>query len=183
MKKLLVLCAALAVAPLAAGCSSTGAEVSVLASDTVPVRAGSTYAWAAAPAGSTTDPRVANDIIDQRIRLAIERNFAGKGYVLVADPAAANVTVQYFAAVRDTTELRLETWGATGVRWGYYGPPRMESHTVDYAEGVLMIDITDRMSGQLAWRGVSKKRLYRGDATQGELDRLVGELTRDLPET
>lgn len=178
--RILGLCSALVATNLVAGCASIN-DVSVLASDTVPARAGSTFAWAPASAGSNQDLRVANDIIEHRIRRAIELALADIGFRQVADPTRAGLTVAHYATVQDVQETRVETWTSPRLRWGFSGAPRFDAYTVDYTEGALLIDITDRPSSQLAWRAPSRKQVDRNDASQEAINAVVADMTRSLP--
>lgn len=173
----------LVAAPLLNACTSSGRNVSVMTSDVVAVQPGSTFAWAPSPVTSNQDPRVANDIIDQRLRLAVEQALAAKGFRRVTDPASATLTVAYFVAVRDRQETHVDALGDTGFRWTFYGPPQFDAHTTNITEGGLIIDLTDRASGRLAWRAATRKRVHPGDGAQEALNATVRDLTASLPST
>jgi hypothetical protein len=179
----------LALAPLAA-CQSPGGNVTVLQSGTVAVPAGATYAWKPMPAGATTDPRVANDIIQERLTTAIDTALAAKGFRRVADPAAAQLLVSYYVGLENRQETQVSsfgggpTWcGFRGCAWGFYGPPTVDVDNVHYTEGTLMVDLTDRASGKLAWRSTSQRRVDKSDAAQSELNAIVADMTKSLPTT
>jgi hypothetical protein len=179
----------LALAPLAA-CQSPGGNVTVLQSGTVAVPAGATYAWKPKPAGATTDPRVANDIIQERLTTAIDTALAAKGFRRVADPAAAQLLVSYYVGLENRQETQVSsfgggpTWcGFRGCAWGFYGPPTVDVDNVHYTEGTLMVDLTDRASGKLAWRSTSQRRVDKSDAAQSELNAIVADMTKSLPTT
>lgn len=170
------------------GCQGAGGDVSVLSSSSVAPRPGASYAWA--PVSNSGDPRVANDIVDQRIRAAIDSALAAKGYRQVSDPASADLTVTYHVALQDRTEIRADTFGADpvycGLRgcfggWGYYGAPTTTIRNIDYTEGTLLLDITDRASGQLAWRATSQRRVDQSDSDQASLNAIVLDMTQSLP--
>lgn len=173
-------------------CETPAGKVSVLASDTVTLTPGATYAWAPVPATTVgQDLRVNNDIIQGRIRAAVDASLAAKGYRHVPDAGAANLLVAYYVGVQQRTEYRVDTYGgragvACGRRgciggWGLYGPPSADIRNVDYTQGALMLDITDRASGKLAWRAVSQKRVDEKDATQEGLNAIVADMTKTLP--
>lgn len=176
----------LALAPLAA-CQSPAGEVSVLQSGTVTVAAGSSYAWAPTPATTNADPRIANDIIQERLKTAIDTALAAKGFRRVADPASAQLLVSYHVGLENRQETRVSsfggpTWcGVRGCAWGLYGPPMVDVDNVQYTEGTMLLDLTDRATGKLAWRAMSQRRVDRGDAAQSELNAIVADMTRSLP--
>lgn len=191
MLRVLMASTVVGAALLLSGCETPGGKVSVLASDSVALTPGATYAWAPHPAGSSTDPRLANDIIDQRIHNAIDQALAAKGYRRVASPASAQLQVAYYAALQDRQETEVDSWGGNagtmcGIRgcisgWGLYGAPQVDVRNIDYTQGTLMIDITDRTSGRLAWRATSDKRVDASDASQASINAIVMDMTKALP--
>jgi len=174
-----------------AGCASQAARVTVLTSDPTALIPGSTYVWAPQPAGATMDPRLANDVMNQRLRTAVDQALAAKGYRQVSDPAGAALQVAYFAVLQDQQAMAVDRWGGSsgpgcGLRgcidgWGMYGPPMGNVSSINYTQGALIVDITDLKTGRLAWRATSEKRVDHADATQAGLNSIVTELTRDLP--
>jgi len=156
-------------------------EVDVVRSDVVSVQAGSSFAWAPVPSYSNQDPRAANDIIDQRIRRAVEQALTEKGYRQISDPASAALTVAYYVAVDERQETRIDSWGGASSRWGVYGAPQFSAHTDTYTEGALILDLTDRASGRLAWRAASRKKLHTGDGAQDAITETLRTMTASLP--
>ena len=188
------LLAAAATACLAlAGCESPGGKVTVL-SGSVPVAAGSTYAWAPDGQPGAGDPRVDNDIIRERIKTAIDTNLAAKGYRQVS-PSQAKVLVAYHIGLQNKTDYSATSMGAPGggvacgrrgciggYGWGMYGAPMdVDVRAINYTEGALMLDIIDAASGKLAWRATSQKRVDAKDADQAGLNAVVADMTKTLP--
>ncbi len=178
-----------------AGCESPAGEVSVLQSSSVPIAAGSTYAFApiSDEARAHADPRVSNDIIQERLRTAIQTALAAKGYREVGDPGQATLVVSYHVGLQQKQETRVDTFGGGGVgacgfrgcaaSWGFYGPPKVNVQNIDYTQGTLILDLVDRGSGKLAWRGTSRKRINEGDADQAKFNAVLAEVTKSLPGT
>lgn len=176
---------------LISGCETPGGKVTVLTSDTVALTPGATYAWAPHPAGASGDPRVSNDIIDQRIHSAVDQAMAAKGYRRVSDPSSAQLQVAYYAALENRQETEVDSWGGgggtmCGIRgcvsgWGLYGAPQVDVRNIDYTQGTLMLDITDRSSGRLAWRATSDKRVDERDASQASINAILMDMTKALP--
>ena len=52
---------------------------------------------------------------------------------------------------------------------------------IHYTEGMMLLDLTDRATGKLAWRAMSQRRVDKGDAAQSELNAIVADMTRSLP--
>lgn len=187
-----VLSLALAVPALSA-CETPGGKVTTLQSSSIAVAPGSTYAWAAVDAAhrGSADPRVANDIIQERLKTAVDTALAAKGFRQVSDPAQAQLLVAYHVGLQNQTETRVDTFGggsvgACGFRgcvggWGLYGPPSVDVSNINYTQGTVILDLMDRASGKLAWRATSEKRVDQNDATQAGLNAIFADMTKSLP--
>lgn len=176
------------------GACETPAKVSVLQSDSVLVRPGSTYAWAPVSEGtrSSADQRISNDIIQERLRSGVDSALAAKGYHKVDNPAGADLLVAYHVGLKDQTETRVDTFGGGGVGacgfrgcvggWGLYGPPQVDVSNINYTEGTMILDLTDRSSGRLAWRATSTKRVDEKNAgSQQAINTILTDMTKSLP--
>lgn len=172
----------------AAGCSSL--QVNVIRDSAIAIPPGSTWAWSPEPSEKRPDeldPRVNNSIIHGRVKQAVEAVMAQKGYRLT-DPANADFLVAYRVGVRDAQRIVTQTvpvgpvpWGGWG--WGYYGPPPMMiSQQVTYSEGALMIDVTQRSTGKLAFRATGLDRDVTGaDGSETAIQQTVTKLLEALP--
>ncbi|HEY9234196.1 MULTISPECIES: DUF4136 domain-containing protein [Phenylobacterium] len=176
-----------------AACAGPAGRVSVLQSDTVGIRPGSTFAWKPDATPGQGDPRVDNDIIRGRVENAIVSALTARGY-RQADPSTADLLVSYHIGLRDRTDTQVATTGGRppvvcGVRgcfhgfgWGMYGPPMdIDVRTINYVEGTMMLDLTDRQTGKLAWRSTSQRRVDQGDAAQATVNAIVADMVRSLP--
>ena len=186
------LAAAVAAGLMLAGCESPGGQVSVL-SGQAPL-AGSTYAWAPDAQPGSGDPRVDNDIIRERIKIAVDTNLAAKGYSQVA-PGQAKLLVAYHIGLQNKTDYSATSMGAPGggmacgrrgciggYGWGMYGAPMdVDVRSINYTEGAVMLDLVDAASGKLAWRATSQKRVDQKDATQDGLNAIVADMVKTLP--
>jgi hypothetical protein len=107
-----------------------------------------TYAWRPGPPLSTGDPRVDDFVLDQRVRGAIERVLAKKGFRQAAEGAKPDFFVGYYVALRQNTRAQSSErlYGSSG--WGWSHPD-----TYEYDEGTLQIDIVDSTNSKLLWRG------------------------------
>jgi hypothetical protein len=139
-------------------CVSTAGDIAVLWSS--PIAAGSTYAWnpASAPEALTIPRRVDNDIIREGITTVVDANLAAKGFRLV-EPSQAQYLVAY--------DVRLQA------------PAAYDSWLVrdtDYIKSTMVLEITDRSSGRVAWRAMSQRRVYRYNETQKSFNAIFADM-------
>jgi len=131
-----------------------------------------TYAWRPGPQQGVGDPRFDSTLIDKRVRPAIDRVLAAKGYQMAAPGTAADFLVGYHAVVRQKTS------GQTISRWygyrvgGARGGPQAYAH--DYDEGTLLIDVIDPATMQLLWRG-SGTRVVDPQASPEKREQRINE--------
>ena len=110
-----------------------------------------TYTWRPGKQQGTGDPRIDSTLLDARMRAAVDRVLAAKGYQKAAPEATPDFLVGYHAVVRQKTSIQtINTWYGyrVGARGGW-----PETYTHDYDEGTLLIDIIDPKTNQLLWRG------------------------------
>ncbi len=122
-----------------------------------------TFAWQHADQPQTGNPRLDNDLIDERIRMAVNADFLAKGFRLV-DQADADFHVAYFV---DYKQRVGSSGGSMSVGVGrggagrYGGVGYSSASTVsDYEEGSLTIDIINPSDGKNFWRGVGRRTSY-----------------------
>lgn len=173
-------------------CGTPAGNVDVLQSSTASVAPGSTYAWAPVSSASqrASDPRIANDIIQQRIVSAVDSALSAKGFRRVSSPDQATLLVSYYVGLEPRSEVRAQSMGAPpmacGFRgcvsaWGLYGQPMLDVDTINYTEGTMILDLVDRASGQLAWRATSQRRVDSSDADQARLNAVAADMVKSLP--
>ena len=184
--------ALLACAIALASCAGPAGRVSVLQGDRAVV-SGAPVAWAPLAQNELQngDPRIDNDIIRRRIRTGVENALTARGHRFVQNPDDAEYLVSYHIGLQDRQDLRVDSMGpprgvvcgwrgcVSGFGWGMYGAPR-DIRTVNYVEGTLMLDLTERSSGELAWRATSQRRLGRGDESQERINATLVDMTRSL---
>ncbi len=116
------------------------------------------YAWLT-PAGHSSDSPV-DSLMAQRIRSAVDKNLQAKGLKLVK---LANADVLVNASVQTRTR-RVQNQVATSLGYGF-SPWGMgvttESHTYEYDQNILSIDIINPGNHATLWQG---------KATSGRLD-------------
>jgi hypothetical protein len=109
-----------------------------------------TYAWAVAEARTTGDPRLDNNrFFSQRIEEAVNMQLTARGFEQ-SGPGAADLLVRVHARM----EQRLEA----GAIDREYRQCRIEDCGPQiYDTGTLMVDLVDRRTNRLAWRGWAER--------------------------
>ena len=114
-----------------------------------------TYQWQAEEQLQTGDARVDNPLLDKRIRRAVDRVLAQKGFQKVdADTSDFKVAYQFSINQKTRSDDVQTGFGfGMGSRGGFGGITIGTGSTVTtYAEGRLLIDLNDHR-GTLLWRG------------------------------
>ncbi|MBK8974752.1 MAG: DUF4136 domain-containing protein [Planctomycetes bacterium] len=126
-----------------AGCS--GIRTDAFTDETIDLSAYRTYAWStgATPAGLAGDP-VGDPELGRTVRRAIDQQLAA---LRLTEVAVADADLLVGHAV--TVEERLQTNDP------YYAVYPLEK----YELGTMAVDLVDRATGKLVWRGVARDRL------------------------
>ncbi len=101
-----------------------------------------------------------NDLVDSRIRKAVEDGLSAKGYRYI-DSEKPDFYISYHMTVEQKISNNNVSGGIAVGRgsYGSYGGIGVgigSGSTVRaYDQGTLLIDVTETASGQLVWRGVS----------------------------
>jgi hypothetical protein len=138
-----------------------------------------TYAWLP-DLQATTDPRLDSKLLDRRVREAVDRHLAAKGYRKVDDDAPS-FRVAYQVYVLRQSQTVSEPVGPYTYRWwGGMGP----TYTYQYDEGTLAVDVIDPQTNVLMWRGSASAIIDpRASIKEREerIDRAVGSLLEKFP--
>ena len=111
----------------------------------------------ASPLG--TDRVGYQSIVSQHLKAAAQRQLEARGLRL--DDAAPQLLVNFGAVLSD--KLRVTSFPAVGMGWGYYGyrsgmyagwPLYEQTMVTPYKEGTLNIDVVDAARRQLIWEAV-----------------------------
>ena len=152
----------LTVLALFAGCS--GIEISQDYSTTANFSNLKTFDWYLAKQKKTGDLRVDNPLLDSRIRKAVDRSLAQKGYKRIFR-GTPDFYVGYNYAI--LTRIRSERV-RTGIGFGFGGSGSFGAIGIgtgneirEYDEGMWIIDITDAKKNELLWRGTGTRRVSR----------------------
>jgi len=132
-----------------------------------------TYAWAtpAAPAGSVGEQDAA--LLDWRIRNAVDRGLAAKGYV--RSEGAASLLADYDVVTRPEDGAPFRDYFRDRRR---DGDSRFAAD--GYPEGSLVLHLVDARTGEIAYRS-SATSVIAADVDRQRLDDAVGRMLGDLP--
>jgi hypothetical protein len=146
-----------------------------------------TFRWESKSQEKTGDPRIDNPLRDTRIRAALERTLAEKGYAPSADETPT-VLIRYQYVLRRKMESG-GTGGGIGFGLGSFGRhggiaigTGNNIHEVD--EGTLTVDVVDAASHQLVWRGTGTQRFREYDdpeKTSRDINTLVEKIMAQFP--
>ncbi|MCE9678052.1 DUF4136 domain-containing protein [Shewanella sp. AS1] len=114
-----------------------------------------TYAWVVNKSGDTTYHL--DGLMEQRVKSAVETQLQQKGLSPV-DAASADVLVNYFTKVDkkidvDTFNTHFGYNPYYGPGWGWAGNVNTQTVVREYEVGTLVVDLVDRASNKLIWRG------------------------------
>ena len=174
--------AALAAAALLAGCSSL--SVSYDYDNNVDFMQYRTFAWMARPEAVPADAAQAqqrNDLLDRRIRSAVEDEMAARN--ITQDPAAPGVLVVYHVGLQDKIQVTDYGYNYSPYYWGYGGGRQLDVY--QYQEGTLIIDVIDAKTKNLVWRGTGTKVIESTSRSPEEMkariDEIVNKIMQSFP--
>jgi hypothetical protein len=203
----------LAAAVLVCGLALAGCDdhIEVIRDPGIPVYKGNTWAWRPVAAlrdddrdrrpvvsrdvisrreSIARDPAGSNDMVRERVRIAIEQTLSSKGLRQVSDPREADFLVEYHLAVRkrDATVQRVYPSSYPGVVCGPYGcweswgwgQPVVSYQNVRYHEGTVVFDLVKQSSRQLAYRAIGQKPVNRHTFSQDEITEFVHHMLDKL---
>lgn len=127
------------------------------------------YAWA--PTRANEEGKTGRyDLLDKRIRRAVDQELAAKGFAARNRPADADVLVVY----------RLHTQERVRVYSGYHSPWRRSAYR--YQEGALVLQIVDLASESVVWEGVGEGILeYHRSDSQEKVAEAVAKILAEFP--
>lgn len=178
-------------------CASLGAAFLMLAA-CVTMRAGSdyypetdfssysTYAWTgSSPLIEPRSRRVEiSPLTVRRVREAIERELAAKGFERVETPEEADFGLSFTVGARDA--IRPDNYPQFYRRgpWVWqppYYPPNLD--IAMYTEGMLAVDVFDNATRQPVWHGWARKQITGADVDDPTpaIDAAVRAILADFP--
>lgn len=118
------------------------------------------------------NPALNSELVKKQIESDIDRSLAAKGLTKVGDDHADLHVVYSLGASRGT---EVETYPAGWRGWG------TRAVRVPYNEGTLIINLRDRSSHSLAWRGIARQDESDATKIQGKLDDMVKKTLAKYP--
>jgi hypothetical protein len=128
-----------------------------------------TYDWGPPDNLPVGDPRLDNNpFFRDYLMGAIEKKLAGKGYerAVTGEP---DLLLHYHASVSQKLDVY-----ETDSRYGYcYGD--CEARVVNYEEGTIIVDVVDRKTSKVIWRGWAQEAMNGIIDNQDRLEKQVNE--------
>ncbi len=149
----------------------------------------STYTWAQRTTQGQ-DPAVYNDIVEARVKEAVNQALQAKGYREVSASDSPTFLVAWHGAIN--TKQNINTVGTSyGYGWGWYGGwggPGISTSTTyvtEWKQGTLIVDIVDPKGNKLVWRGSAQGEVdeHRNDPQkmQKNLNEAVTKMMANFP--
>jgi hypothetical protein len=156
------------------GCASSGTRVNTDFDPATDFSHYKTYSW-------NDDRPVRNQLTDQRIVAAVDRQLQAKGLTKV-DSGAGDLIVSYRAKVdtssQATTYIESDpAWG--GWRWGGVQTATAQTTYSQMRTGSVIVGLMDRQKNQLVWRGVASTEL-QGQLTPEERAQRINDAMQKL---
>ena len=123
-------------------------------------------------------PRKGSPLVHQRIERAVSTELAAKGYAETGVRRSDLVVTHYL----DTQKrVRVSHSGyyryGRAYRWGGWGTTRVHHYSV----GTLVVDVVDRSSKQLVWRGIAEGAFSKPNPSDEKVAKVVKRLLDEFP--
>lgn len=117
-----------------------------------------------------------SEIVDRRIVSSMNADLLGKGFTPTT-PRDADFLITFYTAIRKRVVVNGGGWyGCCGPFWGG-GVTWFNS----YPEGTLVIDVIDRKSRELVWRGVGTGAFSKMNPSEEKVDKKVARILQTFP--
>ncbi len=151
---------------LATGCS--GIPVNIDFDPSVSFSEFNSYAFLPSQPQQAQDPRLHNSLIDGRVRRAVNRQLAARGFDEVPIESAEFLVVHHLALETRLDVQTIHTSHRYSQR-GWSAPTASRTTVREYERGTLMIDFLMPTDRSLVWRGSASARIRQtSDPTRGE---------------
>ena len=131
-----------------------------------------------------------NPLVSSRIEAAVDETLAAKGYTK-ASAASADFMVGYHAALEGKVDVQTVDryygygYGGWYGRYGRGGGAVVSNtHVREYNEGTLIIDVVDKSSNELVWRGAAQAEAHQDVSPQERQARVtdaIEAILEDFP--
>ncbi len=137
-----------------------------------------TYAWLPDPPGHAGDPVLHNDLIDGRVRDAVDRELETMGYRRVGvDEADLHVTYYLGLETRVNMQMVARSYRYRG--GGFFDSHNTQTAVRQYERGTLILDLLEAERRRLVWRGTVSSRVRRR-STPEERDEMVNDAVEKI---
>ena len=147
-----------------------------------------TFAWGKSEA-DVSNPLYESDLITKRIQAAVENEFAKRGVV------ESSTDPDFIVKYHTYTEEKKRTESVYPYRYGFYpygffpfafgwGYPYYlgrPSEVTQYTEGTLILDMIDRRTGELVWRGSVSGNVEDTARLKKQVERAVHAIMKKYP--
>jgi hypothetical protein len=142
-----------------------------------------TWSWIPRLRDESGDPRVASPLFEERLRAAVERELAARGYQRVEE-GQGDFGMRWHASVEDRVDVHTLDHYVRGDSWDPVS--RVESETLSFPveEGVLLLDAVDAADGRVVWRGLAHAEVDPSSTPEeraARLDETVHALLAEFP--
>ena len=127
------------------------------------------------PAKERRGPQM-SDLVDGRIAASVAADLSSKGLASKA-PSNADILVTFYTAVSRRVVVNGGGW--YGYRWRYWGSGM--TYVNSYPEGTLVIDIIDRRTRELVWRGVGAGAFSKMNPSDEKVQKKVAQVLNTFP--
>lgn len=143
------------------------------------------YAWSSKRTLNLMSPEKNNPLIDQRIVAAVDKELAAKGWRKTG-AGQADLIASYAVTSRLGMESQQvdESFESSPDGVSYPGPGGGSLAVKEFEEGSLVLDLVDRQTGKLVYRGSAKATLLDDpSATRSDirLRRIVTQVLKGFP--
>jgi hypothetical protein len=124
-----------------------------------------------------------SQIMLRRMYAAVDDDLAAKGFGK-KDIYTADVLFAYHTGTQDRQQYDTYGYGAGGWWGGYWGGGMTTTSVRTYTEGTLILDVVDRESNELVWRGSASKTIDQMDSPEQRVKTIqdaVSSLLKDFP--
>ena len=140
----------------------------------------------------TRDTSADNDLLRDKVKVAIERTLSEKGLREVSEQESADFLVDFNLAVRrrNVTVERVFPGSYPGLVCGPFGcwegvgwgPPAVGYEHIRFREGTIVVDLLQQPANHLAYRAIGEKPVKRDmlSFSQEEVNGMVHRLFKDL---
>ena len=139
------------------------------------------WTWQPGYPQKTGDPRLDSDLLNERIRTALESGLAAKGFTRAESAEQADFTVAWHVAIQDKLDARTMYTGYGPYRgWGGGATTVVDQYEV----GTLLVDFVSPATRQVIWRGTAQSRVQESrdpQERQARIDAAVDKLLAQFP--